>query len=113
MSLWLAALLFPLLAAGPSPHARGYVWSPGKQAAEHGTTAPDDVEVPIAFMGPGIRAVTVTRPVRTVDIGPTLAAYLGVRPTEPVDGRVLSGVVSGAPALAGGAGEPRRGSDRK
>jgi arylsulfatase A-like enzyme len=91
-----------LVCAVPVP---GYVWSSGKQSAEHGTAAPSDVEVPIAFMGPGIRAVTVVRPARTVDIGPTLAAYLGVRPTEPLDGRVLSEVLSGTPRVAGwGAG---------
>jgi len=100
-----------LFCAVPKP---GYVWSSGKQVAEHGTAGPDDVEVPIAFMGPGIRAVTVTRPVRTVDIGPTLAAYLGIRPTEAVDGRALAEVVSGAVANAGG-GDPddRRGRTRK
>jgi len=32
---------------------------------------------------------------RTVDIAPTLAALLGIQPTEPLDGRVLAEVVSG------------------
>lgn len=100
-----------LFCAVPKP---GYVWSSGKQVAEHGTGGPDDVEVPIAFMGPGIRAVAVTRPVRTVDIGPTLAAYLGIRPTEAVDGRPLPEVVSSAAAVAGGdAAGGRRGNTRK
>ncbi len=71
----------------------GWVWSPGKQAAEHGSTGDDDVSVPIAFLGPGIHAGLVSTPARTVDIGPTLAAYLGLRPTEAVDGRVLTEVV--------------------
>ncbi len=68
----------------------GFVWSPpGSTLATHGSTAPADVSVPIIFYGSGIRHATVVRPVRTVDIGPTLAALLGIRPTEPVDGRVL------------------------
>ena len=72
----------------------GYVWSDGKLSAEHGSMEPDDLEVPIAFMGPGIGRATITRPVSTVDIGPTLAAYLNVAPTEPLDGRVLTEVVA-------------------
>jgi len=68
----------------------GFVWSPPEQTiAEHGSTAELDVLVPIAFMGPGIRPARVRRPVRTVDIGPTLAALLGIRPTQPVEGQVL------------------------
>jgi hypothetical protein len=31
----------------------------------------------------------VTHPVRTVDIAPTLARRLGIKPTEPVAGQVL------------------------
>lgn len=34
----------------------------------------------------GLRHGTVARPVRTVDIAPTLARLLGIRPTEPLDG---------------------------
>jgi predicted AlkP superfamily pyrophosphatase or phosphodiesterase len=76
-----------LLCAAIEP---GYVWAPpGVTLAEHGSTAPADVGVPIIFYGKGIRHAIVTRPVRTVDIAPTLAAFLGVRPTEPLDGRTL------------------------
>jgi predicted AlkP superfamily pyrophosphatase or phosphodiesterase len=74
----------------------GYVWStPGRTAAEHGSTAELDVIVPIAFMGKGIRAARITRPVRTVDIAPTLASLLGIVPTERVDGQVLAEVTKG------------------
>jgi hypothetical protein len=56
----------------------GYVWSlPEWTHAQHGSTAPLDVAVPIAFLGPGIRPRRISRPVRTVDIAPTLAALLG------------------------------------
>jgi hypothetical protein len=65
----------------------GFVWSPPNQLiAEHGSTAPADIEVPIAFAGRGIRPAVIHRPVRTLDIAPTLAALLGLRPLEPLDG---------------------------
>jgi arylsulfatase A-like enzyme len=54
------------------------------------------VGVPIVFLGPGIRPQRIRRPVRTVDIGPTLAALLGVTPTEPLDGRVLPEIAGAA-----------------
>ena len=72
----------------------GYIWSNGALGAEHGAGNPEDVEVPIAFLGPGIRAQHVARPVRSIDIAPTLARLLMVRPTEPLDGVVLPEVVS-------------------
>jgi arylsulfatase A-like enzyme len=69
----------------------GFVWSPPDQLiAEHGTTAPADIEVPIAFLGGRIRPAVIHRPARTVDIAPTLAALLGLRPPEPLDGVPLS-----------------------
>jgi len=72
----------------------GYVWSAGQLGAEHGAGNLADVQVPIAFFGPGIPAQLVARPVSTVDIAPTLAALIGVRPTERLDGRVLHEVLS-------------------
>ncbi len=71
----------------------GYVWSAGQLGAEHSAGNLADVQVPIAFLGPGIPARHVARPVSTVDIAPTLAALLGVRPLERLDGRVLQEVL--------------------
>jgi hypothetical protein len=68
----------------------GFVWSaPNQLIAEHGSTAPADIEVPIAFLGRGIRPAVLNRPVRTVDIAPTLAALLGLQPSGPLDGAPL------------------------
>lgn len=57
--------------------------------ATHGTPHDYDAHVPVAFLGapfvPGRQAVKVN----VVDIAPTLAAVLGVRPLERLDGRVL------------------------
>jgi hypothetical protein len=77
----------------------GYVWSSGKLSAEHGTMGDETVNVPIAFWGAGVVPHTYVERARTVDIAPTLAAFLGVRPSEPLDGKVLAGVFS---AAAGG-----------
>ncbi|HEX9894613.1 MAG TPA: alkaline phosphatase family protein [Gemmatimonadales bacterium] len=81
---------FPWLAAASL--APGYIWSFSPSATTHGTTNADDLRVPILFMGPGITPGKYQR-ARTVDIAPTLAAILGVKPGEPVEGRVLPEVV--------------------
>jgi predicted AlkP superfamily pyrophosphatase or phosphodiesterase len=58
----------------------------------HGTPHPFDSHVPLIFAGPGIAPSYHPERVRTVDIAPTLAAILGVRPMGTIDGRVLEGV---------------------
>jgi arylsulfatase A-like enzyme len=74
----------------------GSVWSAADAgAAEHGSTAELDVTVPIAFVGAGIPHALIHRTVRTVDIAPTLAELLGVRPAERLDGAALPEIVSG------------------
>ncbi len=52
----------------------------------HGSPYDYDSHVPIIFYGAGIRPGVHANFVRTVDIGPTLAALLGVRPLEKLDG---------------------------
>lgn len=61
--------------------------------ATHGSPSDADANVPIVFWGPGILAGVHRDVVRVVDIAPTLAALLGVRPLEAVDGRILRAVV--------------------
>ncbi len=60
----------------------------------HGSPHPHDTHVPLLFAGPGIAPGRHAQRVRTVDIAPTLAALLGVRPAGAIDGRVLQGVGS-------------------
>jgi len=72
----------------------GSVWSEGGMSAQHGSTAPEDVRVPILFWGGGLKPARVTRSVRTVDIAPTLARLLGIKPTEALNGAPLAEVVS-------------------
>jgi arylsulfatase A-like enzyme len=57
--------------------------------AQHGTPHDYDVHVPLIFYGPAIRPGRYDTPARVVDIAPTLAHLLDLRPTEPLDGRVL------------------------
>jgi hypothetical protein len=81
---WLAAIVLK----------PGYIWSSSGMAT-HGTPSQQDATVPIVFMGPGIKAQHSDRAIRTTSIGPTLGALIGVTPTEPVDGAVVT-EVSGA-----------------
>lgn len=82
---------FPWLAAASL--APGYIWTFSPSATTHGTTNRDDVLVPIVFMGKGITPGRYTTRARTVDIAPTLASLLGLKPAETVEGRVLAEVV--------------------
>jgi len=84
-----------------------FLWSSGKLSAEHGTLNELDVEVPIAFMGARIPPKTFHHAARTVDIAPTLAAYLGIRPTERLDGEILAGVIATVPRAVASAAPQR------
>lgn len=58
--------------------------------ATHGQAHDADALVPVILWGPGIVPGRRGSEARVVDIAPTLAALLGVRPLEPLDGRVLT-----------------------
>ncbi|MFA6165216.1 MAG: alkaline phosphatase family protein [Gemmatimonadaceae bacterium] len=64
--------------------------------ATHGMPHDSDAQVPVVIWGAGVRAGACLDTVRTVDIAPTLAAILGVRPLEKLDGVVLKKAVRGA-----------------
>lgn len=57
--------------------------------ATHGSPHDSDANVPIIFYGAGIKPGRNARRALVVDIAPTLAAILGVRPMELLDGRVI------------------------
>ena len=68
----------------------GWVYGDGPTGgAEHGTTNDDDAGVPVIFLGPGIPAGIFPDTVRTVDIAPTLASLLGLKPEGRLDGRPI------------------------
>ena len=58
--------------------------------ASHGSPYDYDSNVPIVFYGRGIAPSRRSEFVRTVDIAPTLAALLGIKPLEKLDGVPLS-----------------------
>ncbi len=70
-----------------------WVWGSSTTSTGHGTTNPDDMTVPILFRVPGVSAARLEQRARTIDIAPTLAAILGVRPTEVVEGIPLPAVL--------------------
>lgn len=56
--------------------------------ATHGQPNDYDRRVPLVFWGPW-RSGHRNEPVRTIDLAPTLARELGIRPANPVDGKPL------------------------
>ncbi len=62
----------------------------GTTTGIHGSAHPYDTHVPLVFVGPGVTSGRHADRVRTVDIAPTLAAMLGIRAPEDLDGRVLA-----------------------
>ena len=63
-------------------------------AATHGSPWRYDTYVPIVFAGAGLAATTVDRKVQTIDIAPTLSAYLGIKAPSGSVGVPLPEVVS-------------------
>jgi len=63
-----------------------------KVAATHGSPWQYDTYVPIVFAGAGLTAKTVYRRVHTIDIAPTLSAYLGIKPPSGAQGKPLKEV---------------------
>jgi predicted AlkP superfamily pyrophosphatase or phosphodiesterase len=61
----------------------------GNIPATHGSPYDQDAHVPIIFYGPWAKPGRYTEFARTVDIAPTLAAMIGITPTEKLDGVVL------------------------
>jgi predicted AlkP superfamily pyrophosphatase or phosphodiesterase len=85
---WLHMLQPEMKAAAVVTLKPYWYWS-GVNYATHGSPHDSDASVPILFYGAGIKPARNTRKVLVVDIAPTLAQILGVRPTERLDGHVL------------------------
>jgi predicted AlkP superfamily pyrophosphatase or phosphodiesterase len=63
-------------------------------ASTHGSPWTYDTHIPIVFAGAGLQAVIVDRKVQTIDIAPTLALYLDVKPPSGSVGTALTEVLS-------------------
>jgi len=62
-------------------------------AATHGSPWQYDTYVPIVFAGAGLKSATFDRRVQTIDIAPTLTAYLGIKPPSGSQGNPLTEVL--------------------
>jgi len=62
-------------------------------AATHGSPWRYDTYVPLIFLGAGIPAIRVARPVQTVDVAPTLSLLIGAKPPSGSVGVPLSEVL--------------------
>lgn len=69
------------------PH---YVWGAPRGGGQHGQPSDDDAHIALIIAGPGVRPGRYRERVSAVDVAPTLARLLGVRPLEAVQGRVLA-----------------------
>ena len=82
--------------AGRSPDILR-AWQPGLTGAgrvggaisSHGSPWDYDRRVPIVFWWPGAQGQERFLPMRTIDIAPTLANLIGVKPDAPIDGRCM------------------------
>jgi len=61
--------------------------------ATHGSPWTYDTFVPLIFAGPGVSARTVSRPVRTIDVAPTLSAFLNIKMPSGASGEPLPEVL--------------------
>lgn len=61
--------------------------------ATHGSPNDPDANVPVLFWGADVVPGQYADTVRVVDMAPTLAKILGVKPLEPTDGHVLTQVI--------------------
>ncbi|MGI9511206.1 MAG: alkaline phosphatase family protein [Geminicoccaceae bacterium] len=63
-------------------------------ASHHGSPWSYDSFVPMIVAGHGLEPTTVARKIETVDLAPTLSAYLGIKPPSGADGNLLSEVLA-------------------
>ena len=80
-----------------------WAWGGPGGSAQHGSPYDYDARVPILFYGPAFRPGHYDTVVRVVDMAPTLAEVIGVRPIERLDGHVLRAALRASP----GATPPR------
>ena len=60
----------------------------------HGSPWSYDTFVPIIFAGVDVKAQRIARPVFTIDVAPTLSAYIGTKPPSSSEGVPLTEVLN-------------------
>lgn len=68
--------------------------------ATHGSPWTYDTFVPLIFVGPGIAAQQVFRPVETMDVAPTLSAFVRIKMPSAASGKPLPEVLTGPGVLS-------------
>jgi len=68
-------------------------WGPVSVTATHGSPWTYDTFVPLIFSGPGVPARQVFRPVQTIDVAPTLSAFLNIKMPAGASGKPLTEVL--------------------
>jgi predicted AlkP superfamily pyrophosphatase or phosphodiesterase len=89
---WLHMLPPDLPAAAVVTFKPFWYWE-GVYYATHGSPHDDDARVPLLLWGAGVRPGSYNELARVVDLAPTLAELVGVRPMERLDGRVLRSAI--------------------
>jgi hypothetical protein len=70
-----------------------YAYWSGVTYATHGSPNDEDAHVPIIFYGPMIKPGRYGGRALVADMAPTLARIVGVEPSEPLDGHVLTEIL--------------------
>ncbi len=63
-------------------------------ASTHGSPWTYDTYVPIVFAGAGLKPKRVARRIYTVDIAPTLSAFINIKPPSGATGQVLKEIIN-------------------
>jgi predicted AlkP superfamily pyrophosphatase or phosphodiesterase len=79
-----------------------YSVSATQMSFSHGLPYEHDSHVPVVFYGAPFTSGRYDAFTRVVDMAPTIAAVLGIQPTEQLDGRVLRAALRAAPAVGDG-----------
>ena len=90
----------------------GVIISGYRYGTTHGSPYDHDRNIPVIFFGAGIGAGTDSRKIRSIDVAPTMAAWVGVTPAADIDGQIYARdfklvdqsdmIVSFVPELPGG-----------
>jgi len=70
-----------------------FLYEKGPVAVMHGSPWRYDTYVPIIFAGANVEPQTIHRRVHPVDVAPTLAAFLGIKPPSSAVGQPLQEVL--------------------
>jgi len=68
----------------------GVIISGYRYGTTHGSPYDHDRNIPVIFFGAGIGSGTGSRKIRSIDIAPTMASWLGIKAPDGTDGQVVA-----------------------